>query len=210
MGKVLFRQYVWLINLLKRNKKLTFKEINSYWVNSIYNHEGKKLIPRTFKNWRDTILEEFQVDIVTVNNRYYQINNPEALERDSSLRWMMESISIHETIADSKNMKGRVLLESVPSSHHGLLTIVMNAMKEGKLLSMNYRKFNDDSYNPAKTVAPMCVKMHQRRWYMLAKVVGEEPKDDDPSPFKKFGVMKVYALDRIKALYELDETFEFP
>jgi len=201
-------QYLWLINLLKRNKGLTFKQIAEYWEHANCNTRGSRLNVRTFYNWRDKIAAEHKV-YIECTGKTYSIANPGAIENRASLNWMLESVAIHESVAESKEMKDRVLLEAIPSCYE-CLTQIMDAMKDGKLMSMSYAKFNTDKHIPPIKFAPMCVKMHQRRWYVLANIVDKEPREDDPSPFKKYGVMRIYALDRIKALYTLDEKFNYP
>ena len=202
-------QYLWLTNLLRRNSELTFKQIAEYWEVANCNVKRSKLGEKTFYNWRTKIAEEYKIYIECRRNKYYYIANPRAIESRASLNWMLESVAVHESIAESESMKDRILLENIPSCYE-CLTRIMEAMKDGKLMSMSYEKFNSDKHIPPIRFAPMCVKMHQRRWYVLAKLVDKEPKDDDPSPFKKYGLLRVYALDRIKALYTLDESFEFP
>ena len=202
-------QYLWLINLLRRKGELTFKQIAEYWENANCNVKGTKLEDRTFRNWRKRIAEEHKVDIECKRNRYYYISNPTAIEDRTSLNWMLESVAVHESIVESEDMKDRILLESIPSSY-ACLTKILDAMKDGKLMEMSYKKFNTDVNINRIKFAPMCVKMHQRRWYVLANLVDKKPTDNDPSPFKKYGVFRVYALDRIKALFTLDEKFDMP
>ena len=86
-------------------------------------------------------------------------------------------------------------MENVPSGQQHLTTIV-DAMRESVALSMTYQSFWMDE--PATfEVEPYCVKLFEQRWYMLGK---SEGYDD----------LRIYALDRIKALEPTERKFKLP
>lgn len=61
---------------------------------------------------------------------------------------------------------------------------------------MDYKSFHSDE--PGRLVlAPYCLKMYGRRWYML----GRDEAD---------GVMRTYGLDRIMELEESEVEFKYP
>ena len=93
-------------------------------------------------------------------------------------------------------MHSRILFEKIPSGEK-YLSAIIEAMKEGKVLEMTYKTFQDDE---PKTydVAPYCVKVYKQRWYMLAK-----PTDRKAS-------LHIYALDRIHLLQQTRQDFKLP
>ncbi|MDD4847869.1 MAG: WYL domain-containing protein, partial [Bacteroidales bacterium] len=62
MASNIFGRYVWLIDTLRRRKRLTFKEINNLWVESGLSYgEGDELPLRTFHHHRKAISDIFDV-----------------------------------------------------------------------------------------------------------------------------------------------------
>ena len=54
MAKNLFNRYIWLVDTIYRNGKLSFKEINDKWLQTDFS-EGKPIPLRTFHNHREAI-----------------------------------------------------------------------------------------------------------------------------------------------------------
>ena len=208
MAKVLFKQYLWIITLLKDGKHMTLGEIQAAWRRSTINVDGGELSPRTFYNWRQTIETELYIEIVADGYNRYYIADLDEIGNDSTTNWLLQSIALSDAVSGSSMMKDRILLEPIPSSETYLQQII-EAMKENRLMTIQYKRFNEDG-GEGRLIAPLSLKMHQRRWYVLARLEGVQPKDDDPSPFRQFGVMRVFALDRIKRLETMSETFEYP
>ena len=80
----LFQQYIWLVNTIHKNKRLTFNEINCYWLESDMS-EGVPIVRSTFNRHRDAILDMFGIIIECDKKdgfRYF-IYNAEVLEEDS-------------------------------------------------------------------------------------------------------------------------------
>ena len=48
----LFQQYIWLVNIIKRYRKITFEEINHHWLNTDMS-EGMPLARSTFNRHKD-------------------------------------------------------------------------------------------------------------------------------------------------------------
>ena len=85
MASNLFGRYVWLIDLLRRYKQLTYEEINNQWKYSGLSYgECDNLAIRTFHNHRKAIRDIFNIYIecdVQHNYKYY-IEDVEQLEND--------------------------------------------------------------------------------------------------------------------------------
>ena len=104
MAANIFGRYVWLIDILRRYKRLTFKEICSLWQESGLSY-GEKLPLRTFHRHQDAIKDIFDVYIECDKKdgyRYY-IDEPERLESNNLYNWLISSYStLNQIKADSK------------------------------------------------------------------------------------------------------------
>lgn len=72
MSANIFGRYVWLIDILRRYKRLTFQEISSLWQNSGLSY-GEKLPLRTFHNHQKAIKDIFDVYIECDKKNPYTI-----------------------------------------------------------------------------------------------------------------------------------------
>ena len=81
MAANLFGRYVWLIDILRRYKRLTFQEINELWQESSLGY-GDELPLRTFHNHQKAIKDIFDVyiDCDRKDGYRYYIDEPERLE----------------------------------------------------------------------------------------------------------------------------------
>ena len=112
----LFQQYIWLVNTIHKYKRLTFDEINRYWLKSDMS-EGVPIARSTFNRHRDAILDMFGIIIECDKKdgfRYF-IYNAEVLEEDSIQNWMLSTLSVNSILSESKGVHDRILLEQVPS-----------------------------------------------------------------------------------------------
>lgn len=72
MAANIFGRYVWLIDILRRYKRLTFQEISSLWQESGLSY-GEKLPLRTFHNHQKAIKDIFDVYIECDKKNPYTI-----------------------------------------------------------------------------------------------------------------------------------------
>lgn len=195
MAKNYFNRYVWLIDTIRSHGYITFSDISDLWQKASINEDGSYLPERTFFNHREAISDIFGIEIKFDKSLGYYITE-DSNDTEGIRSWLLTSISVNNLINESAAMHSRILFEKIPSGEKFLGTII-EAMKEGKVLEMTYKKFQD---NEPKTydVAPYCVKVYKQRWYMLAK-----PTD------RKAG-LHIYALDRIHLLQQTRQDFKLP
>lgn len=192
----LFKQYIWLIDIISQTGGLSLQELNERWIRTTMSG-GKPMARTTFNRNREAIEELFHVSIECDKTKgsFYYIQNEDILENDSLLHWMIDSLSIGNMLMESSSLQNRIRLEHIPAGKEYLQPII-NAMKEGHKLRMTYRKFGQaEPYTIV--VEPYAIKVFKQRWYLLAK----NYKREAPS---------VYALDRMEALVETDEHFDLP
>lgn len=190
---LIFSQYVWLVNTLRRYGRLTLDEINNKWQKEEI-ADGNPLSRSTFNRHRDAVLDMFGViiDCDTQDGYRYYIYNPEVLEENTLERWMLNSLTVGSVLADSQSIHDRILLESVPSGEEHLQTLIQ-AIKNSHKVELNYERFGHEGYNIS--VAPYALKLWHQRWYLLCST-------------GKYLV--TYSLDRMRSVKPLDETYELP
>lgn len=194
----LLRRYIWLVDLIYRNDGITRDEINRCWSNSRLNDSKEDGIPeRTFHRHKDAIKELFEVEIVCDRHgeKTYHIADRETLKRDGTMEWLLNTFAVNNLLSECKDLKHRILFESVPVGQH-YLTPIIEAMRDGTVLDISYQSFRMDTAAPHE-VEPYCLKIYKQRWYLL----GRRPERD---------VMRIFALDRIKGLELTDKTFVLP
>ena len=197
MAKNYFDRYVWLINVVDRHGYITKKEIDDLWYQSPLNEKRDKELPeRTFHNHREAILDTFGIEIKCDRSLGYYIANSDDLEGDGIRQWLLNSLSMSNLLNESKDMRDRILFEKIPSSQRWL-SVLVNAMRDGKVIEMTYQSFWRDEPNTYKA-QPYCLKLFKQRWYMLAQSEGK----DEP---------RVYALDeRMIDVKTTDKDFKLP
>jgi hypothetical protein len=196
MSKNLINKYVWLVETLYKAKKITLKEINRKWTQTELS-EGEEIPRRTFNNWRNAVEEMFGLVIMCDKHdgdRYY-IENRDDMDEGGFQRWLLNTISVNNTLIENKSLSDRILLENIPSGQDYLATI-MEAMKKSKVLDVTYKSYWSDREH-AFQIAPYCVKLFRQRWYMVGNSVYED-------------TIRIYSLDRVQEAQLSEETFKYP
>ena len=196
MSKNQINKYVWLVETLYKAKKITLKEINRKWSQTELS-EGEDLPRRTFNNWRRAVEDMFGLEIMcdkSDGDRYY-IESCEELEKGGFQRWLLNTMSVNNTLLENKSLSGRILLEDIPSGQDYLAT-VLEAMKKSKLLEVTYKSYWSE-HEHTFPVAPYCVKLFRQRWYLVGNSVYEDK-------------IRIYALDRVLKANLTDEAFKYP
>lgn len=208
MSSNLFGRYVWLIDLLRQHKRLTYKEINAKWQKSGLSYgEGDELPLRTFHNHRNAIRDIFDVSIEidkSVPGYQYHIEGSEQLQDDALRSWLIDSYATLNQLQADKKLKGRIQFENIPSGSKWL-TLFMQAMREDRAVEITHQGFGRDE---AKTfvIEPYHLKVSQRRWYIIAN--NPYFVDYNERYGRELPEVRVYGLDRIQNAHILDTTFK--
>jgi hypothetical protein len=222
MAANIFGRYVWLIDTIRRYKRLTYEDINRLWKRSGLSYGEEDDLPlRTFHNHRKAIADIFDVYIecdVKDGYRYY-IDDPDRLEGDGLRSWLVDSYSVLNQVQADKKLEGRILFEDIPSGHEWITTITQ-AMREGKNLYITHQGFGSD-YENSFEVSPYYLKVIKRRWYLLAHNPYYEKWNKNRKPNQKpKEEFRLYSLDRvhdveitstsfkIKKNFDVDKYFE--
>ncbi len=191
-------KYIWVVNALCRagDRGLSLKELNERWLREDISN-GKELLRQTFDRWKGKILDTMGliIDCKLKGDYRYYISNPEELRSDELSRWLLDAYTTFNSLSQNVALKDRIMVEEIPSSRD-YLTDILDAMHSNRVMRMTYKNFVGGRCSTFP-VAPYCVKMAQKRWYVLALSVHEDR-------------LRVYSLDRIEDIEMTDRIFKLP
>lgn len=190
------QKYTWLIDTIRRAGKITHKELSALWERNKDLSDFKPLHRATFNRWRDAIVDQFGIiiDCQKVGGYLYYIANPEDIDEDKLKKWMLDSFAVGNIIGENISLKGRILVDEIPSGRDHL-TPILEAMKENKRIMITYKAFGRDK-GYTFPLEPYCMKLFENRWYMLGRNNRNE--------------VKLYGLDRLESVEITEETFKLP
>ena len=195
MAKNLLARYIWEVSTIYRAKRITLKEINDKWCDSPY-YDGKDIPRRTFDYHRKEIEMLFDVNIVCdKHDNTYRIEDDEGFKNGEVRRWLINTFAMTNAIREARDLDDRISLEQIPSAEPYLSTIIQ-AIREQKVLNMNYQSFERDALTQHELM-PYAIKLFRLRWYVIGKVKDKEG-------------IRIYAMDRIKHIEQTDEKFKYP
>lgn len=169
MASQTLNRYIWILNTLIKHRELTFEEIAEAWLESELSN-GKPMALRTFHDHRKAILELFGVEIKcnTSNGYRYYVGSLDSLRQDKFRNWLFNSFSLSNMLQASHNLKDRILFDNIPKGTEYLLTII-EAMREGKVLQLDYQRFGGESRETFH-IEVYALKMFHLRWYILGNI----------------------------------------
>ncbi|MDE6205789.1 MAG: WYL domain-containing protein, partial [Duncaniella sp.] len=101
--------------------------------------DGHELHRSTFNRWRKAIDKLFGIviDCQNVGGYLYHISNPEDIDENKLKKWMLDSFAVGNIIGENLSLKGRILVDEIPSGRDHLTTI-LEAMKENRVVNITY------------------------------------------------------------------------
>lgn len=197
-----FKEYIWLINTIRKAGRITLAEINEKWLQSELS-EGVEFARSTFNRHKDAIQDMFGIYIVCdrQNGYKYYIGNDEVLHQDSVQNWLLSTLSVNNVISESLSLQNRILLQSVPSEGE-YLKMVIEAMKKSVRIAVDYMKYGTDKPNHLN-FEPYCLKLFKQRWYILGHFHREATEEKPESDY--FGM---FSFDRILNMELTDTKFK--
>lgn len=191
------QKYTWLIETIRRAGKISYKDLSDRWERDKDFSDYKPLPRITFNRWRDAIYEQFGIEIQCqkAGGYLYYIANPDDIDEDKLKKWMLDSFAVGNIISENLSLKGRILVDEIPSGRDHLTT-VLEAMKENRVVNITYHPFKK-ARGYTFPIEPYCVKLFENRWYVLAHNV-------------HYGDIRLYGLDRVESAEITDEKFKLP
>ena len=186
-----FKHYVWLVNILRKGKRMTLKELQDQWVRDEV-ADGNPLPRSSFNKYRDIISDMFGLNIECDGNYRYYISNPSEVEENQTKQWMLSTLTTGLTLTNTSAIKDDIILENVPAGYE-FLPVIIQAIRQRRTITIGYQKFGFDPYT--KPVDPYAVRLFRQRWYLLA---------DNRER------MAIYSLDRMLSVMLTDQRFLRP
>ena len=194
----LFNRYLWLLEKLSPNRRLTKEEIDRLWEMSSLNENGEKVIPRrTFARMRDAIVELFGIRIACdrSNNVYYIADNLE--EQTQNVRkFLLSAFSVNHLLRENQDLMPRILMDNVSTGGNAFLQEITAAMRDNRRIAITYQSFEMRQAREFE-VCPYALRYANHRWYLLAK-----------TDFHT--ALRLYALDRMSAVVVTNKNFSLP
>ena len=189
----LFKEYIWLVNTINQARNITLNDINKKWLKTEMSG-GVEMARSTFNRHKAAIEEIFGIYIECdrSNGYKYYIGNAEVLGNESVQNWILSTLSVNNIISESLSLHSRILLESIPSADERL-EMIISAMKKDLLLRIVYKKYDSEQVREYM-IAPYCIKLYHRRWYLLARLESSD--------------FRIFSLDRIRKTEITDDAFE--
>ncbi len=199
MNKGQFRACKWLLELLMKKKSMKMADICKAWSKERGLSGGLEMLPRSFHRYKNTLSEEFGVEICCRDGDYaYFIKNPEILGDHRIPQWLLKTLSVSERLRECISLKNRIRLEYVPSGGRKL-EVVISAMQKDRKMNYKYQRYG--SAERKSMEAGVCgLVLYNQRWYILGEF-------DDRKRY-------TFALDRIwdpevsEAVFVADTTFD--
>lgn len=196
MAKDSLNRYMWIIDTIRRYRRITRKELNDCWSRSPYSN-GEKTIPRrTFYNYRQAIEDLFSIVIECDPATYeYYIDEPSSAA-SSMTGWLLDASATSRVLQESRDVAERIMLEEVPSAREHLAPVI-DAMRGNQRIVFDYHPYSRSNPTTGVVVEPYFLRIYRQLWY----VTGLNTAD------KK---VKTYSLDRMSNLQVSTNTFTPP
>lgn len=195
MARDLINKYIWIIETIRRYGRITREELNRQWQLSRFS-DGQPMARRTFYNYREGILEVFNMEIKCDPSTFEYFIRGDISDSMSNIQnWLLNSAMMSGMLSQSKDVASRIVIDEVPSAGENLATII-NAMKENQRIAFTYRPYTRVSAS-RNVIEPYFVRLFKQLWY----VVGYNVRDRK---------VKTYSLDRMTECIIRQETFTLP
>lgn len=192
----LIDKYIFLVQTFVEagDRGLSLEEVSRRWEDRY----GQAYPRRTFLNHRAAIEEVFGISILCdrSTNRYRIDRGESAVDKREALDYLINTFTVNSLLTLGKErLSGRVSVEDIPSGQKWL-TAVMQAMLEGDVLRITYKKYLSEDED-IRLIHPYAVKEFAKRWYLVAWSLTNQ-------------ALRVYALDRTLSLERTGERFRMP
>ena len=197
----LFKEYIWLVNTIKRARRISFAEIQEKWLDTEMSG-GVEFARSTFNRHKDAIQDIFGINIDCDRKcgyKYY-IANEKVLREDTVQNWIVSTMSVNDVISDSKALHDRIVLQQIPCDEY--LETFINAMKRKVRVEVKYRRYESGNVTEVD-FEPYCLKLFNQRWYVLAHFHRDATPEKEERDY--YGV---YSFDRMQEVSLTNVKFE--
>ncbi len=202
-----FKEYIWLVNTIRRVRRITLAEINERWLETDMSG-GVEMARATFNRHKDAIEDIFgiYIDCDRKNGYKYYIGNERVLREDSVQNWMLSTLTVNNIVSESLSLQKRILLEPIPYEEK-YLSMVIEAMKRNVRIAIQYRKYGDQKPRNLD-FEPYCLKLFRQRWYVLGHFHREMTEGEDIDYFGMFSFDRIITMQLTDVKFQMDEDFD--
>lgn len=177
--------------IIKRLEKsaASFKEIEAY-LQKNFELDGYELkfSKRTFQRDIEEILSIYDIEIeYNFSDRKYCIKEK---DDSNSNRRMLEAFDLFHALKVGQNISQKIYFENRKSNGSQYLLILLQAIKNKNLVSIEYEKFSTDSII-SRVLIPLAIKESRGRWYLVAK-------NESENKIKTFGLDRIHDIEILK------------
>ena len=195
MAQGLVIKYIWIIDTLTRYSRLSKEELGKLWLRSDVSG-GQPLPDRTFYHYRRSIEEIFNIDIKCDSSGKYYIDEGKSSRSHALTNWLLDTMAVSTALNENLPGEERIEIEDVPSARE-YLPMVLEGIRDSVKLSFTYASFARSRAETKIIFHPYFLKRYKQRWYMI----GFQEKRKS---------IRTYALDRIREMQIVRESFEKP
>lgn len=194
MAANMISKYVWLLETLRRHKHLRRDEINRLWVLNESLSQGRPLSRRTLYTYMRAIEQTFDINI-EYNASNYEYYLDDSLCNSSLHDWLIDSISINDTMSATRDISDRIMFGTV-SSAKDKIPLFVEAIRSNTRVRFKHTAFARHVTTNAD-LEPFYLRLFESRWY----VIGYDHVREKVTTF---------ALDRISDIVQTTVTFTPP
>lgn len=194
MAKNQLKKCLWILDAIYRTGGITYKDIYARWEREHGKDGIGKLSKSSFREYIRLLEDVFDINIESIPSTGYKycITSEHDLEGRNARSRLLKAFAVNSILSSNHALEGRVIYEEIPSGEQHLLPI-LDAMRINRVMEVVYSSFR--RREPVSyCIEPYAVKVHQRRWYLLAKDSGRN-------------VFRHLALDRMQDVRTLDDSF---
>lgn len=187
------KKYIWLVDTVMRagEKGLTLRQIAERYEQDENISDGEPYARRTFQRHRDEVLDLFGIEIECYSDgSEYRYRIADNGGNDYFRRWLLDSIAVNRIVTDSREVARYI---SIESTNNTALPIVLEALKDLRLVNFDYKPYRKESSTHYFNFQPHALKMFERRWYLIGR-------------YHK--THRTFALDRMTNVVLQEENFK--
>ena len=205
MASAQYNRYIWLLDTIRSNGRITKEQIDRKWASSRYNENHETVFPeRSFHRCKRDIETIFDIEIKCQRSREGRVYYiPESDSNSKTKQWLISQFAMSQFLDASRELQDQILYENIPEGTQYLTTIV-EALRDSKMLLVSHLRFDSTEPPHVFHLAPLCLKVFKQRWYVLGLV--EELDGSNKTGHEP----RIYALDRVGHLELTDKKYKRP
>lgn len=162
MAGNVYKQYVWLLDLISRYDGITFRQIDEHWRSSSLNEDGAPLSKRTFHNHINKIEQMFDIEIGAGAGYKYYINYSGDIDMKSMQQSLLAHIQMSNALFANPRLADRIWLDGFLSFRY--YNPLIQAMERG--VAVELLLFGGKI---VVRVEPYYIKQFATEWFLVGR-----------------------------------------